>query len=409
VVRRSATIGALLVLSGALLGAEGVSAACAGSEGYRATFGYRTFLWPADGLIAARTAFAADQAVPGASAAIAAANAALTAPPIAVTDKPRSQRGASKRHYQSLAPYWWPDPQHPNAPYVRRDGRTNPERNGPNFDLPRLQQFSETVEALALAFFLTGDQRYADAAARWVRLFLLDGERGMLPNFDFAQGVPGRASGRKEGVIDARWLMPIVESVALLEPSGALTEAEHAALRDWFAALVQWLATSPLGRAERAADNNHGIFYDLLLAHFALYADLPEVATHVIARFPTQRLAPQMAADGSLPAELKRTRSFHYSTWTVGAILDVATLSACVSDPSLWALAADRPSPRLGLRFLAPHLDPARDWPHPELKFERGELTHSFWRARFHAPDVVSELTIPPPEATARYPIWLFR
>src|SRR4051812_42259858 len=30
--------------------------------------------------------------------------------------------------YYSEAPYWWPDPERPDAPYVRKDGQTNPNR-----------------------------------------------------------------------------------------------------------------------------------------------------------------------------------------------------------------------------------------------------------------------------------------
>lgn len=47
-----------------------------------------------------------------------------------------------------------------------------------------------------------------------------------------------------------------------------------------------------------------------------------------------------MAADGSLPAELARTRPFHYSFFSLVAMTRMASLSACV-DVDLWQLGAD--------------------------------------------------------------------
>src|SRR5690349_10017590 len=30
--------------------------------------------------------------------------------------------------YYSEAPYWWPDPENPSGPYIRKDGQFNPDR-----------------------------------------------------------------------------------------------------------------------------------------------------------------------------------------------------------------------------------------------------------------------------------------
>ena len=30
--------------------------------------------------------------------------------------------------YYSEAPYWWPNPENPDGPYIRRDGQVNPSR-----------------------------------------------------------------------------------------------------------------------------------------------------------------------------------------------------------------------------------------------------------------------------------------
>jgi hypothetical protein len=402
---------ALWLIGALCTGAVGASPACNGSLGHKAEFGHRTFLWSPEALLHARKDWRAGKKHPSFAALIRDADAALELRIAKVTDKRRMQKGASARHYASLAPYWWPDARNRSAPYVRRDGVVNPEREGINYDLLRLQQFSESVEALALAYYFSGEPRYADAAALWIHVWLLDPEHSMLPNLDYAQGVPGRASGRKEGVIDARWFMPVIESIGLLESAQVFSDSEHKQLRDWFAALVQWIAKSELGRAERAANNNHGIFYDLQLAHFALYAGYEDVAKHVLQEFPKRRLARQMAPDGSLPEELKRTRSFHYSTWTLGAIFDVATLSTCFDMESHWQLAPAQASPRKALAFIRPYLDPAQRWPWPERKRDNAELWHSLQRAAFYLRDqaLLQEVLKRQADASQRYQLWLYQ
>lgn len=138
-------------------------------------------------------------------------------------------------------------------------------------------------------------------------------------------------------------------------------------MRDWFADLVHWMATSPIGRAEKAATNNHGVYYDLLISEFALYAGMDDVAKTVIGRVGAQRLTPQIAADGSLPQELARTRSLHYSTWTLTAAFDIAQLGQCVG-VDLWNFQTeDGRSLRSATNFVAGWAGREAEWPYPEL------------------------------------------
>jgi hypothetical protein len=412
VIRSFAMIAALIGLCfGDSHAAE--NAQCKGVYGFSESSGLRTFLWHPDGLQASRHTFekAGRDANPAIAELLKAADRALRLEPVSVTEKTRVANGATARHYTSLAPYWWPDSKNPLRPYVRRDGKTNPERDGKQYDLLRLQEMSQSVEALSLAAYLTREKKYAEAAATWIRVWFLDLKRSMLPNFDFAQAVPGRASGRKEGVIDGRWLMPVAESIALLEPFDVLSNDEQKALRDWYAELVKWMVQSELGKAERAAKNNHGIFYDLELIHFALFAGMEDVAKHITQKFPETRLKAQMAEDGSLPEELKRTRSFHYSTWTVGAIFDVATLSSCLLPSAHWQLDAAAPSPKRALQFIEIYLDANKKWPWPEEKLKRDELHHSLFRASFYLRDAAlsHDLAGSDTDPSARYRIWLQR
>ncbi|MGH8080942.1 MAG: alginate lyase family protein, partial [Lysobacter sp.] len=179
--------------------------------------------------------------------------------------------------------------------------------------------------------------------------------------------VPGRVSGRAEGVIDAHRLTRVVEAVGLLRTSDALSAKENAALEAWFGDLVQWMDTSPIGIEERGAANNHGLYYDRLIAHFALFAHKEALAREVASKARARRLDTQIAEDGSLPLELKRTRSLHYSTWTLVAAFDLADAGRCV-DVDLWSYRGPKgQSLRTAVDFLLPYAGHEDRWPYPKI------------------------------------------
>ena len=336
-------------------------AVCQGEAGYSAGFdGRRTFLYRPEWLRAQKARLAAD---PAATAALRSrAEAALAHTVSTPTDKTRAPPSGDKHDYYSIGPYWWPDPsKRGGEPYVRRDGRVNPERDTDAFDLRRFETLSDDVETLSLAAWHLDDRRYAERAGVLIRAWFLDPATRMNPNLDFAQAVPGRSDGRAEGVIDASRFQPIVEGAGLL--GDALTEKERAGLQDWFGELVGWMATSPNGRAERAKTNNHGVVYDLLVTHFALFAGQEAVARHVLGEFGTRRMAAQLAADGSLPKELERTRSWHYSHLATGAMARESQLAECVGIDLWHWRGPDGLGLARALAYLAPYQGRMDDWP----------------------------------------------
>ena len=201
-------------------------------NGYAEAFGgRRTFLLRPDWL---RTVKARGADLPHFASArkalFARADAALAGPDYSVVDKLKLPPSGDKHDYMSIGPYWWPDPSKPDGePYVRRDGKVNPERDTNAFDTTALESMSASVEALTLAYYFSDDPRYAQRAAQLLRVWFLDPATRMNPNADvrarqFRAALPGApkacstrsgccASSRASGC----WL-----------PSKALTKAEQA-------------------------------------------------------------------------------------------------------------------------------------------------------------------------------------
>jgi hypothetical protein len=377
---RSACFVALLSGGTALAASEGLasfkpisgSAICDDTNGFAPMFeGRRTFLWRPEWLKLVKQSETAKSAI--IAPLLVEAEAALKLAPLSVVDKTKTPASGDKHDYYSMAPYWWPTVGTPNGePYLRIDGKVNPQRNGTGFDARRLSKLSDAVATLSLAHYYTGDQRFASHAALLIRAWFLDPATRMNPNFSYAQSVPGVSNGRPEGVIDAQRLMPIIESIGLLAPSGALSSAEQQALESWFAKLATWMATSDNGKAERAKTNNHGIYFDLMLTHFALFARMEKVPERMVKSFPARRIAVQFAPDGSLPEELSRTRSWHYTHWTILATSQMAGLGECVG-LDLWNFkTADGRGLRTSLNWVAQFAGNEAKWKYPETAFEKG-------------------------------------
>src|SRR3954469_9204814 len=101
-----------------------------------------------------------------------AANQYLTERPITITASSSPRSAGGSHDFFSEADYWWPDPKNPNGPYIQRDGISNPD----NFVEHRraLMRLSVQVPALAAAWLVTSEKRYAERAALHLRAWFLD-------------------------------------------------------------------------------------------------------------------------------------------------------------------------------------------------------------------------------------------
>lgn len=294
------------------------------------------------------------------------ANHAMSMGPFSVMEKKEIPPSGDKHDYMSLAPYWWPNPNTPNGlPYVRRDGQTNPEVNSIP-DHANLFHLEDAVHALALGYYFTGDERYATRAVLLLRTWFLNSATRMNPNLNYAQAIPGITQGRGIGLIGMRGITGLLDSVALLSGAASFTPADRAGLHVWFAQYLNWLQTSPNGRAEAAAKNNHGSWYDQQLVAIAIYLGRDTLARNVLDVAKTKRIAFQIKADGREPLELARTKSFSYSVFNLSALMHLA-MEGQHAGVDLWGYRApDGGSIRAALNFLLPYAL-GKPWPYQSL------------------------------------------
>jgi hypothetical protein len=295
------------------------------------------------------------------------ANVAMTAGPFSVTHKKRTPPSGDKHDYMSLAPYWWPDSTKPNGlPFIRRDGNVNPESRI-DTDSPRFGKMVDAVETLALAFYFSNDAQFGARAAELVRAWFLAPETRMNPNLRYAQAIPGVTDGRGIGIIDTRNLSTVIDAVALLDGAPGWTPSDAAAFRAWCRDYLVWLQTSVQGKEEAIQRNNHGTWYDAQIVALALFTGDTALARRTIAESATQRFATQVAADGSQPEEIARTRPLHYSLFNLEPFNRIAELGRHVGVDFWHYRAPNGADLRAAMLYVAPYLDPSSIFPKPEV------------------------------------------
>jgi hypothetical protein len=122
------------------------------------------------------------------------------------------------------------------------------------------------VPALAGAYLLAGDERYAAHAALHLRAWFVNPATSMTPRLDYGHVLtapaestrPGalslsgaapslagpavtHAGGTFEGILETLPLVEIAQAIPFLAASTALAEADRSGLHTWFAAYLRWL------------------------------------------------------------------------------------------------------------------------------------------------------------------------
>lgn len=292
---------------------------------------------------------------------VATAEAYLQQPPVPVTSA-SSERSAGGIHdFYSEGDYWWPDPQDPDGPYVRRDGKTNPD----NFTAHRkaMRNLNKWVAGLVAAYVMTGEEKYANHALAHLNAFFLDPATLMNPNLLYAQAIKGKVTGRGIGIIDTIHLIEVAKAIEAMRESGYLGGKQLAGLKQWFEDYATWMNTHEYGLAEKDHGNNHSTWWAAQLAAFAHLTgreDLMDVARGQFKKL----LSAQMDEAGTFPEEMGRTKPYNYTLFNLEGYAVLCEL-ASTKEENLWTYAGANGSIRKAWDFMVPYVENKDNWMKP--------------------------------------------
>src|SRR5207247_9972191 len=114
---------------------------------------------------------------------------------------------------------------------------------------------------------------------------------------------------------------------------------------------------------EREAKNHHGTCWVMQVASFAHLTGNEEQLAYCRNRYKTVLVPNQMAADGSFPQELRRTKPYGYSLFNLEAMATICQILSTPED-NLWKFElADGRSMRRALEFMVPYIRDKKNCP----------------------------------------------
>ena len=193
----------------------------------------------------------------------------------------------------------------------------------------------------------------------------------------------------------------VIDAAAILALGApGWTKADQQGFVDWNIKFLQWLSESELGKKEANAPNNHGTFANMQIAPLALFVDDETLASQTVQKAKSL-IDSQICADGKQWMEVKRTRSWHYSNFNLGAHLRFALIAQKLG-VNLYEYEGSKGGSLFGATdFLIPAATNGQSaWEFEDLKFVQYAATDNVRAAADtgdeKAKDAVGRLQLPP-------------
>ena len=284
----------------------------------------------------------------------------ITKGPWTITSVHASTPSGDPHDYYSEGPYWWPNPNNPNGPYIRKDGLRNPGRFVGHHNL--LDRMYEAVSYLSIAAYFFDDQKYADHASEIISTWFLDKKTKMNPNLNYAQAVRGRSTGRGTGIIDTHRFSQFIEAINFLKASGKWNETQHKNLQNWFKEYLGWLLNSKNGRDEKKSGNNHATWWAAQVMACSIFLNDSSAYNMAVKFAKNDLIAKEIEANGSCPREEARTKSLSYSVMNLDAFSLICRM-AMLRGENLWNYASLKGgSVEKAVDYLLPYVNDPSMW-----------------------------------------------
>jgi len=255
-----------------------------------------------------------------------------------------------------------------SALWARQANTVNPDAFAAHREL--VYKLGHAVAALTAAFVITREGRYASRAAEHLRAWFVTPGTRMTPSLQFAQRIPGAASGRPEGVIETVPLAEVARSVRFLAASDTLDPTELTAIRKWFAEYATWMNDSRTGGLARDMKDQHGSSWLFQSAAYAdanvkgLSSDDPTLSA-LRHRFRTATLRAEMNGNGIFLHVVSSPNPFRDCLFNLDLLCLACELMTTRFDNPWEFELQDGPGLRAAIAFHYPAIANRAVWPYP--------------------------------------------
>ena len=287
----------------------------------------------------------------------------LTQPIAPLTAFPSPRSPGSAHDFFSEAEEYWPDPAAPDGSYIQKSSAPNPDAFTAHREA--LLSLSLCIPALAAAFVLTHEERYAKQAVAHLRAWFIDPATSMTPSLLYAQVIRPAKTGRPEGIVEAVHLAEVAQSIPFLANSEAVPQAVLDAILRWFSDYFTWLTTSRLAGLARDQRNHHGSSWLLQAAAFArLNTKDDRPLTELRHQFRSTTIRAQILANGSFPRELTTPTPYRLSLFNLDMLATACELLSTRFERAWDYELQDGPGMRVAIAHHFPFILNRGAWPY---------------------------------------------
>jgi hypothetical protein len=277
--------------------------------------------------------------------------------------------------YFSEGPYWWPNPEDPTGPYIRKDGEHNPNIFKNHHD--DMIELSRSVLYLSMAGYYLNEKIYIERAIYLLRIWFVDDKTRMNPHLEYGQAIRGICDGRYIGIIDTHYLIALVHSICFLEEYDEHADT-IASVKKWFKEYLFWLTTSEKGMGERNHGNNHSNWWNTQVAAYAALVGDEKTLEKCYDFYKKVIVPSQIDEEGKFSDEVTRTNSFSYSFFNLDACALLCEI-AFHRGTDLWHYStADGRGIESAVKYLIPYFDNPFLWPYQQINGEIPDENYTF-------------------------------
>lgn len=290
---------------------------------------------------------------------------ALDVPVTPITTFPAQRSPGTRHDFYSEPDDFFPEAD-PKLPWVQRPGSLNAAAFTAHRDA--VYNMSVTVTALAAAYVVSADAKYAARATDHLEAWFVAADTRMNPTLQLAGRVPNTPTGRPDGVIDS---LPLAEVARSLRFLVTMEDVDRlAAVHRWFADYAGWLNDSRTAGLARDMKDRHASSW---LFQCAAYADAnvtgltsDDAALNILRhRFHTVTLRAQMNGNGIFTREVTTANPFRNSLFNLDLLsLSCEMLTTRFDNPWEFEL-QDGPGLRAAIAFHYPYMRTPTTWPYP--------------------------------------------